>query len=85
MIRISIIIPTYNKRGNIRPLHQAISGVLDDFEVVFINDNSPDGTAEEIKALQDTRIKLVQRKGKLGLGSPPSWRAPVSQKGIIWS
>jgi dolichol-phosphate mannosyltransferase len=68
---LSILVPTYNEKENIKPLYEAIKKAIDDFELIFIDDNSPDGTAEVIKEIQaeDDRIKLLERKGKLGLGS----------------
>lgn len=72
---ISVIIPTYNERGNIRLLYGRIARSMekqeDDFEVIIVDDNSPDGTGREVKELgkKDKRIKLVERKGKLGLSS----------------
>lgn len=68
---LSVIVPTYNERENIRPLYQALSSALSDFELIFVDDASPDGTAAEVEALaaEDTRVKLVRREAKLGLGS----------------
>lgn len=68
---LSIIVPTYNERENIAPLYHGIVEVLEEFELIFVDDNSPDGTAEVIKEIQakDKRVKLLERKAKLGLGS----------------
>jgi dolichol-phosphate mannosyltransferase len=66
---LSLIIPTYNERENIRSLWDGLSHYLDDFEAVFVDDNSPDGTAREIEALGDQRVRLLSRPGKLGLGT----------------
>ena len=72
--RVSIVIPTYNERGNVQPLCEGIRMALDpqwDYEVIIVDDNSPDGTQEVVHqvAAEDPRIKLLQRPGKLGLGS----------------
>ena len=72
--KVSIVIPTYNERENIQPLCQGIREALEhrwDYEVIIVDDNSPDGTHEVVRQLaaEDPRIKLVQRPGKLGLGS----------------
>ena len=69
--RLSVIVPTYNERDNIRPLYQALVAAVADFELIFVDDSSPDGTAQEVAALaaEDSRVRLVQRPGKLGLGS----------------
>jgi dolichol-phosphate mannosyltransferase len=67
-----VIIPTYNELENIRDISCAIMGLEGDFELLVIDDNSPDGTAIEIKKLQNEfsgRIHLIQREGKLGLGT----------------
>lgn len=68
---ISIIVPTYNERENVRPLYERIAQVLEDFELIFVDDGSPDGTAEVVEGLMacDRRVKLRQRGAKLGLGS----------------
>lgn len=73
-ILVSIVIPTYNERPNIPTLvsgiHQALEGTWE-YELIVVDDNSPDGTAEEVLRLaaDDPHIKLVQRPGKMGLAS----------------
>jgi dolichol-phosphate mannosyltransferase len=67
-----VIIPTYNEIENIRDISQAVMGLAGDFELLVIDDNSPDGTAAEVKNLMDEfpgRIHLIERTGKLGLGT----------------
>jgi dolichol-phosphate mannosyltransferase len=67
-----VIIPTYNELENIRDISMAIMDLEGEFELLIIDDNSPDGTAEEVKKLQKEfpdRIHLIQREGKLGLGT----------------
>jgi dolichol-phosphate mannosyltransferase len=66
-----LIIPTYNEIENIdRIMHAALSQspVL---EILVMDDNSPDGTAEAVKQLMETepRVHLIERPGKMGLGS----------------
>ena len=66
-----IIIPTYNEIENISNIIDAVLSKNDRFEVLIIDDGSPDGTAQKViekKALTD-RIHLVEREGKLGLGT----------------
>ncbi|MDP2904969.1 MAG: polyprenol monophosphomannose synthase [Candidatus Omnitrophota bacterium] len=67
-----IVIPTYNERNNIKPLLEAIDG-LKDFkaDVLFVDDNSPDGTAELIDEIRAHRpgTYLMRRPCKMGLGS----------------
>jgi dolichol-phosphate mannosyltransferase len=66
-----LIIPTYNERDNIAPLVGRIRRAVREEAIFFVDDNSPDGTAEEIRRLQrqDTRLHLMPRPGKLGYGS----------------
>lgn len=68
-----IIIPTYNERDNITPLINELSKVrkLVVFDVLFIDDNSPDGTGDLIKehVKHDKWIKLIVRTRERGLGS----------------
>ncbi|MCS4436743.1 polyprenol monophosphomannose synthase [Aquiflexum gelatinilyticum] len=67
-----VIIPTYNELENIHDISLAVMALEGKFELLIIDDNSPDGTAEEVKKLQKEfpdRIHLIQREGKLGLGT----------------
>ncbi len=72
-IEISVVIPTFNEIANvlevIRRLETALEGFV--WEVVFVDDNSPDGTARFIRAIaqQDRRVRCVQRIGRRGLSS----------------
>jgi len=72
--KVSIVVPTYNERGNIRSLCEGIRHAIEhkwDYEIIVVDDNSPDGTSEIVLQLitEDIPIKLIQRPGKLGLGS----------------
>lgn len=67
-----IIIPTYNEIENIRDMINFVMDLDGDFELLIIDDHSPDGTAKEVKINQinfPTRLHLIEREGKLGLGS----------------
>ncbi|MGE5392516.1 MAG: protein O-mannosyl-transferase family [Candidatus Saccharibacteria bacterium] len=66
-----IVIPTYNERRNIRELMERLRKVLPKDPVLFVDDNSPDGTAQEIRELMktDPNMRLMVRQGKQGLGS----------------
>jgi dolichol-phosphate mannosyltransferase len=66
-----VIIPTYRERENIEQIIRAIFTLSIPFDVLVIDDNSPDGTAEIVKDLQKTRpaLHLIQRPGKQGLGT----------------
>lgn len=65
-----IIIPTYNERQNVRPIARAVLEASPDVNILFVDDNSPDGTAEIIDQLvaADERICAIHRKEKDGLG-----------------
>jgi dolichol-phosphate mannosyltransferase len=66
-----VIIPTYNEIENIHAIIAAALAQGIDFHVLIVDDNSPDGTAQAVKDLQakEPRIHLLQRAGKLGLGT----------------
>jgi dolichol-phosphate mannosyltransferase len=66
-----VIIPTYKEKENIKAIIEAISSLLIPFDILIIDDNSPDGTADIIKALQPSfpNLYLIERPGKLGLGT----------------
>jgi len=66
-----VIIPTYKERENIEAIIKAISSLEIAFDILIIDDNSPDGTADIVKDLQksSTNLFLVERPGKLGLGT----------------
>lgn len=68
-----IIIPTYNEKENIEAIIRAVTSLEKDFDVLIIDDGSPDGTAKIVQRLMDNefkdRVHLVQRTGKLGLGT----------------
>jgi dolichol-phosphate mannosyltransferase len=67
-----VIIPTYNEKENIENIISAVFSFLLSFDILIIDDGSPDGTADIVKNLQkenSERLFLVQRAGKLGLGT----------------
>lgn len=67
-----VIIPTYNEKENIEKIIRKVISLDGDFNILIIDDGSPDGTALIVKDLQkefDGRIYMVERKGKLGLGT----------------
>ena len=69
--RALVVLPTYNERENIAPLMEAILALQAPVEVLVVDDNSPDGTAELVEQLaaKSKRIHLLRRPGKLGLGT----------------
>ena len=67
-----IIIPTYNEIENVERMTRKVMSLEKDLHILFVDDNSPDGTADQIKTLQlefPGRIFLESRTGKLGLGT----------------
>lgn len=71
---LAIILPTLNERGNLGPLVERIDlaiGTAAAWEVIIVDDNSGDGTADEARALAlaDNRVRVIQRIGRRGLAS----------------
>ncbi len=71
-----VIIPTYNEKENITLIIDAVFSLPKDFDILIVDDNSPDGTGDLVKDLQknyntenETRLHLLQRPGKSGLGT----------------
>jgi len=67
-----VIIPTYNEKENIENIIRAVFAREVAFELLIIDDGSPDGTANIVKQLQKEfpdRLHILERKGKLGLGT----------------
>lgn len=66
-----VIIPTYREQENVEAIVKAISGLPVQFDILIIDDNSPDGTAETVKSLQHrfSNLHLIERPGKMGLGT----------------
>lgn len=66
-----VVIATYNERENIGPLVTEVLEYAPGSKVLVVDDNSPDGTGEEVRrmALVDGRVKLLERPAKLGLGT----------------
>ncbi len=67
-----VIIPTFNEKENIERIIRKVFSLAKDFDILIIEDNSPDGTADIVKGLMQEfpgRLKMEERKGKLGLGT----------------
>lgn len=72
-LELAVVLPTYNERKNVATmiarLEKALVGIA--WEVVFVDDNSPDGTSDEARRLSllDPRVRCIQRIGRRGLAS----------------
>ena len=66
-----VIIPTYNEKENVENIIRCVFSLKPTFDILIIEDNSPDGTAGIIKELQKefSQLHMIERKGKLGLGT----------------
>lgn len=66
-----VCIPTYNEHQNIARMLDSLHAVLPELHILVIDDASPDGTAAIVKQRMETdnRIHLIERSGKLGLGT----------------
>lgn len=67
-----VIIPTYNEIENAEKIIRKALSLDPQFDVLIVDDNSPDGTAGVVKGLQkefNSRLHILERKGKLGLGT----------------
>lgn len=70
---LSIVVPTFNESGNVVPFVKNIGRILEDqdWEIIFVDDDSPDGTYDVAKNLArtDTRIRCIRRIGRRGLST----------------
>ena len=68
---LSIVVPTYNERGNVERVIAALDLTLQGiaWQVIFVDDDSPDGTAAAVKAIAatDSRVQCLHRVGRRGL------------------
>ncbi len=71
-----VIIPTYKEKENIEAIIKTISSLSVPFDILIIDDNSPDGTADIVKNLHTIipNLHLIERPGKLGLGNSIYYR-----------
>lgn len=71
MTKNLVIVPTYNEKENIRSIIESVSKLPVKFDLLIIDDNSPDGTGEIVRkmGLRSERVNLISREGKLGLGT----------------
>ena len=73
LLELAVVVPTFKERENVRPLldrlETALPGVV--YEVIFVDDDSPDGTADLIREIGRTnrQVRIIQRVGRRGLAS----------------
>ena len=71
-MRYLVIIPTYNEVENVEKIIRAVMALEEGFDILVIDDGSPDGTADAVKAVMPQfpdRLHIIERSGKLGLGT----------------
>lgn len=70
-MKIYAVIPTYEERQNVEPLTRAVFAVAPGFQILVVDDNSPDGTADAVRQLgrEFPGLHLLSRPGKLGFGT----------------
>ena len=67
-----VIIPTYNEKENIEAIIRKVFSLDMEFDILIVDDGSPDGTADIVKGIQNAypnRLFILEREGKLGLGT----------------
>src|ERR1700755_1690765 len=71
MAKALIVVPTYNERDNVRGIAEQLLAALPQADLLFVDDNSPDGTGEVLDGLATgkPRVHVMHRAGKLGLGT----------------
>ncbi len=84
---LTVVIPCYNERPNVAPmiarLDAALAGIV--WEAIYVDDNSPDGTAAEVRriAQTDPRVRCIRRIGRRGLASAVIEGALASSAGFV--
>ncbi len=73
-----VFIPTYNERENVMKLYERIVNLKIPLDILFIDDNSPDGTGAVLDQINQPNIYIIHRSGKLGIGS-------AHRDGIAWA
>ena len=78
--RVAVLLCTYNEIANIPPLLRRVGEAVPEADILVVDDNSPDGTSDEVRrhvAQFHGRLHLLERSGKLGLGS-------ATRDGLVW-
>jgi hypothetical protein len=71
-VELTVVVPTFNARTNVPLLVERLSRTLADWEIVFVDDDSPDHTGDAVReiARSNTRVRVIDF-GSAGAGSPP--------------
>lgn len=86
---ISLVVPTYNERGNVNALVEragaALASTKEPFELIIVDDNSPDGTADAVRALQGSRpwLRLLVRTEERGLSTAVMAGWSIAQGNVL--
>ena len=70
--KVCVVVPTYNERENVAPLVDAVERAgVQNLSILFVDDQSPDGTAEEVRRIASAKswVRLLSRPRKMGIGS----------------
>lgn len=85
--KLSVVVPTFNERGNMEPLVESVREALQDipWEIIVVDDDSPDGTYDEVTriAQHEPRVRCLRRVGRKGLSSAVIEGMLVANAGII--
>ncbi|MFA5332015.1 MAG: polyprenol monophosphomannose synthase [Methanoregula sp.] len=76
--KILVFIPTYNERDNVMILYERISNLKLPLDILFVDDNSPDGTGGVLDRINKPDVFVIHRSGKFGIGS-------AHKEGILWA
>ncbi len=69
-MKVTVVMPTYNEKENIAALiRDVLENVKEDFEIVVVDDDSPDGTWKIVQDIKDKRVRLIRRTQEKGLAS----------------
>ncbi|MDE2237566.1 MAG: polyprenol monophosphomannose synthase, partial [Elusimicrobia bacterium] len=86
-LSVSVVMPSYNERGNIAEAVERIGAALGErlLEIIIVDDDSPDGTWKVVEELGDSRVRLIRRVGERGLASALA-RGTSEAKGdvVVW-
>jgi len=89
VLSVSVVVPTYNERENIGPLVKGIRAALSgrSYEILVVDDGSPDGTREQVRALSRTvpQLRLIEKPRKEGIGAALRYGYDRSRLAVLLS